>query len=169
LSYTEYGGTRYFLTANCLNTPEGRSLRRVIPAERWPSDCMGHGPLEHYFRIPAGQGIRREIVNFSDPSAIPDDIRDALTRGAFVDIGVPCLDQWYNMIQCGACPAVDDYYNRLIQALITRERGREDARTGAPWAHYRKAEREFDVLALEASGSFWTAFRDPANRAPAWR
>jgi hypothetical protein len=169
LSYTEYGGARYFLTGNCLNTPEGRSLRRFVTEDRWPTDCMGHGPLEYYFHIPHRQGIRREIVNFSDPGAFPDDIRNALTRGAFVDIGVPFLDQWYNMLERGTCVAVDEWYARLVECLIRRERAREDARTGTAWAHYRKAERAFDVLALEASQVFWTAFRDPANRTPAWR
>ena len=89
VSWVEYGDKLYYLTANLLNTKEGRALKKHL-GTAYAEDIKGHGAIEHYFGI---KGKHRECTDFSSPNNFPAEIVKAMESGAFRGIGIPDASQ----------------------------------------------------------------------------
>lgn len=85
VSWVEHEDKLYYLTANLLNTKEGRKLKKFL-GTAYSDDIKGHGAIEHYFGI---KGKHHECTDFSSTQNFPDEIVKALQAGAFRGIGIP--------------------------------------------------------------------------------
>jgi hypothetical protein len=86
VSWIEKDKDIYFLTANDLNTPEGRKLKKYLGDQYW-EDIMGHGAIRQYYGL--SEGINKECTDFSNPKHLPDEIVKAIKCGAFRGIAIP--------------------------------------------------------------------------------
>ena len=91
VSWVEHEDKLYYLTANLLNTKEGRALKKFLAAlpcvhgTQYYEDIKGHGAIERYFGI---SGKHYECTDFSSPKNFPAEIVKALKAGAFRGIGI---------------------------------------------------------------------------------
>jgi len=85
VSWVEHEDKLYYLTANLLNTKEGRDLKKFL-GTAYAVDIKGHGAIEHYFGI---KGKHCECTDFSSPNNFPAEIVNAMKSGAFRGIGIP--------------------------------------------------------------------------------
>jgi hypothetical protein len=85
VSWVEHENKLYYLTANLLNTKEGRALKKYLGAKYY-EDIQGHGAIERYFGI---KGNHHEFDDFSSPKNFPKEIVEAMKAGAFRGIGIP--------------------------------------------------------------------------------
>jgi len=155
VSWVEHENNLYYLTANLLNTKEGRALRRHL-GSAYSEDITGHGAIEHYFGI---KGKHCECTNFSSPQNFPEEIVKAMKAGAFRGIGIPDASQVltkkaYADYRSKRAPLYADYESKLA-SLYAEYRSKR-----APlYADYRSKR---DYL-------FWDMFMEKKNRARAWK
>ena len=93
VSWVEHEDKLYYLTANLLNTKEGRALKKHL-GTAYAEDIKGHGAIEHYFGI---KGKHCECTDFSSPNNFPAEIVKAMKSGAFRGIGIPDASQVLTM------------------------------------------------------------------------
>lgn len=93
VSWVEHEDKLYYLTANLLNTKEGRALKKFL-GTAYAEDITGHGAIERYFGI---KGVHRECTDFSSPKNFPAEIVKAMKSGAFRGIGIPDASQVLTM------------------------------------------------------------------------
>jgi hypothetical protein len=132
------------LTANLLNTKEGRALKKYLGAKYY-EDIQGHGAIERYFGI---KGKHHECDDFSSPKNCPKEIVEAMKAGAFRGIGIPDESQVLTK------KAYADYESKL-DALDADYKSKRDALD----ADY-KSKRDY---------LFWDMFMEKKNRARAWK
>ena len=177
VSWVEHGDKLYYLTANLLNTKEGRALKKHLGSQ-YDNDIKGHGALEHYFGI---KGKHHECTDFSSPKNFPDEIIKAMKAGAFRGIGIPdasqvltkkayadyeskrdALDADYLSKHA---PLYADYLSKRAPLYADYESKR------APlYADYlsKRASLDADYLP-KRDDLFWDIFMDKNNRAKAWK
>ena len=91
MSWIEWDGTIYFLTAKDLLTKEGRALRSYLESA-FAEDVVGHGAIEYFYKGLEGKGTHKEVGDFSDPALFPAEIVNALKSGAFKGMFPPPRD-----------------------------------------------------------------------------
>ena len=188
VSWTELDGQNYFLTKKELRTKRGKELREYL-GNRYYDDVKGHGAIDFYYEL-RGQGDHRECTDFSDPNNFPPEIVSVLKNGAFDGIGLDSrllnsaartdyekIEQlaWAESAKASAaalaehdksCDAAWTEYDKYYATAWTEY---EKARDAA-WTKYEKAR---DAARAECEktimSAFWDLFRDPENRAEAWR
>ena len=166
VSWVEHENTLYYLTANLLNTKEGRSLKKFLGANYY-EDIKGHGAIEHYFGI---KGKHHECTDFSSPKSFPKEIVEAMKAGAFRGIGIPEASQvltenaWADYCSKRA-PLDADYVSKLAPLDADYESKR------APiYADYEsKLAPIYADYESKRTDLFWDIFMDKKNRAKAWK
>ena len=176
ISWVEHEDKLYYLTANLLNTKEGRDLKKFL-GTAYAVDIKGHGAIEHYFGI---KGKHCECTDFSSPNNFPAEIVKAMKSGAFRGIGIPdesqvltkkayadykskrdslSADYW------SKCDSLDADYQSKRAPLYADYESKRDALS----ADY-KSKR--DALSADywskCDDLFWDIFMDKKNRARAW-
>ncbi len=143
ISWVEHENTLYYLTANLLNTKEGRDLKKFL-GTAYAEDIKGHGAIERYFGI---KGKHHECTDFSSPNNFPAEIVKAMKSGAFRGIGIPDESQVLTK------KAYTDYKSKCA-ALYADYRSKCDAL----YASYKSKRADL----------FWDIFMDKKNRVKAW-
>jgi hypothetical protein len=144
VSWVEHEDKLYYLTANLLNTKEGRDLKKFL-GTAYAEDITGHGAIERYFGI---KGNHHECDDFSSPKNFPKEIVEAMKAGAFRGIGIPDASQVLTQ------KAYADYASKRAP-LYADYRSKRDAL----YADYRS----------KCDDLFWDIFIDKKNRARAWK
>ena len=144
ISWVEHENTLYYLTANLLNTKEGRDLKKFL-GTAYAEDIKGHGAIERYFGI---KGKHHECTDFSSPNNFPAEIVKAMKAGAFRGIGIPDASQV------------------LTKKAYADYRSKRDALD----ADYRsKCDALDDDNKSKCDDLFLDIFMDKKNRAKAWK
>ncbi|MFA5377404.1 MAG: hypothetical protein WC455_16755 [Dehalococcoidia bacterium] len=177
ISWVEHENKLYYLTANLLNTKEGRDLKKFL-GTAYSEDIKGHGAIERYFGI---KGKHHECTYFSSSKNFPAEIVKALKAGAFRGIGIPDVSQVLTKKACAdyeskCAPLYADYeskcaplyadYRSKCAPLYADYRSKRDALDAdyeskrAPL--YADYESKRDDL-------FWDIFMDKKNRAKVWK
>ena len=155
VSWVEHEDKLYYLTANLLNTKEGRALKKHLGAQ-YHEDIKGHGAIEHYFGI---KGKHHECTDFSSPNNFPAEIVKAMKSGAFRGIGIPDESQVLTKKAC------TDYESKRDSLYADYE-----SKLDASYADY---ESKFAPLYADYKSKiadlFWDIFMDKNNRAKAWK
>ncbi len=144
MSWIEYDGQIYFLTAKDLRTKEGREFKRYL-GSAYKEDVVGHGAIDHFYGL-KGQGVHHEVNDFTDPARFPQQIVAAIKAGAF-----------HGMFICPqilTSPAWAEYGKIKASALAEYEKIRD-----AALAEYEKI----------TDAAFWRIARKPENRIDAWK
>ena len=188
MSWIEYDGNVYFLTAKDLRTKEGRELKKYL-GSAYKEDVVGHGAIDHFYGL-KGQGVHHEVNDFTDPARFPQQIVAAIKAGAF--------EGMFICPQILTAPALDEYgkirdatraeYEKIEDAAwaeyekITAPAWAEYEKiTGAAWAECGKirdaALAEYEKITAPAlaeyekirGAAFWRIARNPENRIDAWK
>ena len=166
ISWVEHENTLYYLTANLLNTKEGRALKKHLGAQ-YNEDIKGHGAIERYFGI---KGKHHECDDFSSPKNFPEEIVNAMKAGAFRGIGIPDASQvlteraWADYCSKRA-PLYADYQSKR-DAIISDYESKRDAL----YADYRSKRAPLDAdYRFKRDDLFWDIFMDKKNRVKAWK
>ena len=119
VSWVEHENKLYYLTANLLNTKEGRNLKKHLGAQ-YTEDIKGHGAIERYFGI---KGKHHECTDFSSPKNFPDEIIKAMKAGAFRGIGIPdasrvLTKKAYDDYRSKRAPLDDDYESKCDDLFL---------------------------------------------------
>jgi hypothetical protein len=144
VSWVEHEDKLYYLTANLLNTKEGRDLKKFL-ATAYYEDIKGHGAIERYFGI---KGKHHECTDFSSTQNFPDEIVKALQAGAFRGIGIPSASQVLTE------KAYADYLSKRDALYADYEYKRDPL-----YAEYTSKRDDL----------FWNIFMDKKNRVKAWK
>lgn len=175
MSWVTYDGHLYYLTANILNCREGRELMRR-EGEHFLTDSQGHGIILEFYGLPHVQKNHHVCHDFTSPENFPLEIAESLRRGSQAGIGLPPPDQYDNLLVPGL-PAWERARREIEVTRATQEAAAAFCRE-APhpsreyYDRYRvfsERRREHNTALVRASETFWSLFRDPRNRAPAWR
>ena len=166
VSWVEHEDKLYYLTANLLNTKEGRALKKHL-GSAYSEDITGHGAIEHYFGI---KGKHCECTDFSSPNNFPAEIVKAMKSGAFRGIGIPDESQVLTKKAC------TDYWSKRA-ALYADYRSKRDAldadyrsKCNALYDDYwSKCDALYDDYRSKRDDLFWDIFMDKKNRAKAWK
>ena len=154
VSWVEHEDKLYYLTANLLNTKEGRDLKKFI-GTAYAVDIKGHGAIEHYFGI---KGKHCECTDFSSPNNFPAEIVNAVKSSAFRGIGIPDS-------QVLTKKAYADYESKR-DALYADYESKRDAL----YADYRSKRAPLDAdYRSKRDDLFWDIFMDKKNRVKAWK
>ena len=177
ISWVEHENTLYYLTANLLNTKEGRDLKKFL-GTAYAEDIKGHGAIERYFGI---KGKHHECTDFSSPNNFPAEIVKAMKAGAFRGIGIPDASQVLTK------KAYADYRSKrdALDADYRSKRAPLDAdyrsKCAALYDDYRSKRAPLDADyrskcdALDDDNKskcddlFLDIFMDKKNRAKAWK
>ena len=155
MSWIEYDGNVYFLTAKDLRTKEGRELKKYL-GSAYKEDVVGHGAIDNYFGL-MGQGVHHEVNDFTDPSRFPPQIVEAIKAGAF--------NGMFICPQILTVPAWAEYKKIRGAALAEYEKIK-----GADWDEYEKIRgAAWDEYEKITQTSFWCIARKPENRIDAWK
>ena len=166
VSWVEHENKLYYLTANLLNTKEGRALKKYLGA-KYDDDIKGHGAIERYFGI---KGKHHECTDFSSTQNFPDEIVKALQAGAFRGIGIPSASQVLTKKACADYEskrdALDADYRFKRDALYADYESKRDAL----YADYRSKRAPLDAdYRFKRDDLFWDIFMDKKNRVKAWK
>ena len=177
VSWVEHEDKLYYLTANLLNTKEGRALKKFL-GTAYAEDITGHGAIERYFGI---KGVHRECTDFSSPKNFPAEIVKAMKSGAFRGIGIPDASQVLTMkvyadYQSKRAPLYADYLSKRasLDADYLSKRDALDAdylsKRDALYADYKSKRASLDAdYESKRDDLFWDIFMDKKNRAKAWK
>ena len=188
VSWVEHEDKLYYLTANLLNTKEGRDLKKFL-GTAYAEDIKGHGAIERYFGI---KGNHHECDDFSSPKNFPKEIVEAMKAGAFRGIGIPDESQVltkkaYADYESKCAPLHADYESKLAPlhadywskraALYADYRSKRDAldadyrsKCNALYDDYwSKCDALYDDYRSKRDDLFWDIFMDKKNRSTAWR
>ena len=195
VSWVEHEDKLYYLTANLLNTKEGRALKKFLAAlpcvhgTQYYEDIKGHGAIERYFGI---SGKHYECTDFSSPKNFPAEIVKALKAGAFRGIGIPSASQVLTKKACADYESkrdaldadyrfkrapLDADYRSKRDALYADYRSKRDAldadsrfKRDALDADYRSKRAPLDAdYRSKRDDLFWDIFMDKKNRVKAWK
>jgi len=177
MSWIEYDGNVYFLTAKDLRTKEGRDLKKYL-GSAYKEDVVGHGAIDHFYGL-KGRGVHHEVNDFTDPARFPQQIVTAIKAGAFKGMFI-CP-------QILTAPAWADYEKIKDAARADYEKIKAPARadyekiTAPAWADYEKitapARADYEKIKAPAwadyekikDAAFWRIARNPENRIDAWK
>ena len=188
VSWVEHEDKLYYLTANLLNTKEGRDLKKFL-GTAYAVDIKGHGAIEHYFGI---KGKHCECTDFSSPNNFPAEIVNAMKSGAFRGIGIPDESQVLTK------KAYADYESKRYSIYADYESKRDslyadyDSKRDSLYADYlskrysiyadyesKRAPLYADYQSKRAplyadyeskrADLFWDIFMDKKNRVKAWK
>ena len=177
ISWIELDGRNYFLTKKELRTKRGKELMDYL-GDHFYDDVKGHGAIDFYYEL-QGQGKHHECEDFSDPNNFPPEIVSALKNGAFDEIGLN--SGLLNSTALAECEKARDaarveYGKARDAARVEYEKARATARVecekacDAARVECEKARAtalaEYEKTIMSA---LWDLFRDPENRASAWR
>jgi len=177
VSWVEHEDKLYYLTANLLNTKEGRDLKKFL-GTAYAEDIKGHGAIEHYFGI---KGKHCECTDFSSPNNFPAEIVKAMKSGAFRGIGIPDesqvltkkayadylskRDALYADYQSKRAPLDADYLSKRAP-LDADYLSKRDAL----YADYQsKRDPIYADYQSKRADLFWDMFMDKKNRVKAWK
>ena len=176
ISWVEHENKLYYLTANLLNTKEGRALKKHLGAQ-YAEDIKGHGAIEHYFGI---NGKHHECTDFSSPNNFPAEIVKAMQAGAFRGIGIPDVSRVltkkaYADYESKRDSLYADYESKHAPLYADYE-SKRDALSADYWSKhaplYADYESKRDALYADYESKrddlFWDIFIDKKNRARAW-
>ena len=166
VSWVEHEDKLYYLTANLLNTKEGRDLKKFL-GTAYAEDIKGHGAIEHYFGI---NGKHHECTDFSSPNNFPAEIVKAMQAGAFRGIGIPDVSRVltkkaYADYESKRAPLYADYWSK------------RDSLDADYWSKHAPLSADYkskrDALSADywskRDDLFWDIFIDKKNRARAWK
>jgi hypothetical protein len=177
ISWIEYDGNVYFLTAKDLRTKKGKELKKYL-GDQYENDVVGHGAIDYFFEL-KGNGIHKEVNEFNKPSLFPEQIIKAVKngdfRGMFICEDVLTKKAWaeYEKIEA---PARAEFGK--IEAPARAEFEKIES---AAWAEYYKikdaARAEFGKIENPAwaefekikQNAFWDLVVNPENRKKEWR
>ena len=177
VSWVEHEDKLYYLTANLLNTKEGRDLKKFL-GTAYAEDIKGHGAIEHYFGI---KGKHCECTDFLSPNNFPAEIVKAMKSGAFRGIGIPDESQVltkkaYADYKFKRAPLYADYESKLATLdadyLSKRDSLYADylSKRAPLYADYLSKRDSLDAdYASKLADLFWDIFMDKKNRAKAWK
>jgi hypothetical protein len=188
VSWVEHEDKLYYLTANLLNTKEGRDLKKFL-GTAYAEDIKGYGAIEHYFGI---KGKHCECTDFSSPNNFPAEIVKAMKSGAFRGIGIPDesqvltkkayadyeskLDSLYADYPSKLAPLYADYQSKRDSLYADYESKRDSiyadylSKRDALYADYKsKRAPIYADYQSKRDDLFWDIFMDKKNRARAWK
>jgi len=177
ISWVEHENTLYYLTANLLNTKEGRDLKKFL-GTAYAEDIKGHGAIERYFGI---KGKHHECTDFSSPNNFPAEIVKAMKSGAFRGIGIPDESQVltkkaYADYKSKCAPLHADYESKLAplhadyRSKCAALYADYKSKCAALYADYRSKCAALDAdYQSKRADLFWDIFMDKKSRARAWR
>jgi hypothetical protein len=184
LSWTEFEGKLYYLTADCLKDARGVELRKHL-GRSFNEDVIGHGAIDFYWGL-NGKGVHKEFTNFSSPDRLPDLLQQAFLNGEFRRLPVPydnlakqilCASAWkeydkacdpawkeYDKVRDAALkeydkacvPALKEYDKACVPAPAWKE---YDKACDAAWKEYKKA----------CDAAFWKLVLKKKNRNEKWQ
>ena len=166
VSWVEHENNLYYLTANLLNTKEGRDLKKFL-GTAYAEDITGHGAIERYFGI---KGVHRECTDFSSPKNFPAEIVKAMKSGAFRGIGIPDASQVltkkaYTDYLSKRAPLYADYESKRASLYADFQSKRD-----ALYADFKsKRDALYADFQSKRDDLFWDMFMDKKNRAKAWK
>ena len=187
VSWVEHEDKLYYLTANLLNTKEGRDLKKFL-GTAYAEDIKGHGAIEHYFGI---KGKHCECTDFSSPNNFPAEIVKAMKSGAFRGIGIPDesqvltkkayadyeskRDSIYADYESKRDSLYADYQSKRDSLYADYESKRDsiyadyESKRAPLYADYEsKRDSLYADYQSKRADLFWDIFMDKNNRARAW-
>ena len=177
VGWVEHEDKLYYLTANLLNTKEGRDLKKFL-GTAYAEDIKGHGAIERYFGI---KGVHRECTDFSSPKNFPAEIVKAMESGAFRGIGIPDASQVltkkaYTDYESKRASLDADYESKCAALYADYQSKRAplyadyESKRAPLYADYlsKRASLDADYLP-KRDDLFWDIFMDKNNRAKAWK
>ena len=156
VSWIEHDGRIYYLNDTCMNTKEGRELKKYLGDNYW-TDIPGHGAIRHYYSELKGWGENCECTDFSTPDNFPPEIVVDIKAGRMRTIGLSLelLNQqaWANY-EAVLQPAWVKYKEVQQQALTNYQAVLQQA-----WVKYKEVRQQ----------AFWDLFKSPENRIETWK
>ena len=170
ISWIEHNGKNWFLTKNELSTPRGKELIGYCGDT---TDLTGHGAIKWYYKFKGG--FDKECTDFTDPRRFPPEIVVALKDELFEGVGVApetLTKIARNKFDTTEQRAIEEYYEIEQRAIEEYRRTWKECCKirQQPWKKYEEAIRQArKKYNKKVQQTFWKLFKDPNNRAEAWR
>jgi hypothetical protein len=144
LSWTEFEGKLYYLTADCLKDARGVELRKHL-GNNFNKDVIGHGAIDFYWGL-NGKGVHKEFTDFSSPDGLPDLLKQAFLNGEIRGLPIP----YNNLAEQILCAAARKGYYKVCAAA----RQQYDKVCAPAWKEYDKvcaaARKEYNKVCAAA-------------------